>query len=332
MRFGIRFNSDSGPISEVVRWAQLAEELGFDDFWYCQDLMKRDAWVTLTAVAAATSRIRVGTCIVNPFSTSPAELAMAAASLQEFSGGRFVLGIGPGDPPYLEWIGQRQRRPVAGLAAAVSLLRRLLRGEQAGDVGEHFPGWDAQARLRFPVPTQPVPIYIGGQGPRVLELMGELGDGGLPILFPPETIDFVRERVAAGAERAGRDLAGFDLAACVWWSVAETKREAEAALRYLVAYYGPSLRAETLAPIGLTPADFDPVRAAWQAGDMEHAMDLLTPPMYRLAIYGEPEAMVARLRWLAERGVTQINLGPPLGPDRERALRATAALVIARMR
>ena len=327
MKFGIRFNSDSGTIREVVRWAQLAEELGFDDFWYCQDLMKRDAWVTLTAVAAATRRIRVGTCIVNPFSASPAEIAMHAASLQEFSEGRFVLGIGPGDPPYLAWIGQRQARPRAGLAEAVGLLRRLLRGEEAGAVGEIFSGWDPTARLRFDLPSQPIPIYIGGQGPRVLELMGELGDGGLPILFPPETVDLVGERVRAGAARVGRSLEGFDLAACVWWSVAETRREAEQALRYLVAYYGPSLRAETLAPIGLSPADFDPIRAAWQAGAMEQAMNQLTPPMFRLAIYGDPQDMLAKLRWLAARGITQINIGPPLGPDRERALRLTADLI-----
>jgi 5,10-methylenetetrahydromethanopterin reductase len=237
-----------------------------------------------------------------------------------------VLGIGPGDPPYLGWIGQAQARPRAGLAEAVRILRRLLAGEEAGPAGEIFSGWQAHTRLRFDLPAQPIPIYIGGQGPRVLELMGEMADGGLPILFPPETIDFVRERIAAGAARAGRNLAGFDLAACVWWSVAETRREAEDALRYLAAYYGPSLRAETLAPIGLSPADFDPVRAAWQAGDMARAMGLLTPDMFRLAIYGDPDDMLARLRWLGERGVTQINIGPPLGPNPEAALRLTARL------
>lgn len=327
MQFGLRLNSDSGPIREVVRRAQLAEDLGFDDFWYCHDLMKRDAWVTLTAVAAATTRIRVGTCIVNPFSASPAEIAMAAASLQELSAGRFVLGIGPGDPPYLGWVGQAQARPRSGLAEAVRILRRLLAGEEVGPAGELFSGWDPRARLRFDLPAQPIPIYIGGQGPRVLELMGELADGGLPILFPPETIDFVRARIAAGAARAGRDLAGFDLAACVWWSVADTRREAEDALRYLTAYYGPSLRAETLAPIGLTPADFDGVRAAWRAGDMDGAMAALTPDMFRLAIYGDPDAMLARLRWLAARGVTQVNLGPPLGRDPEAALRLTGQII-----
>jgi 5,10-methylenetetrahydromethanopterin reductase len=332
MRFGIRFNSDSGSIREVVRWAQLAEDLGFDDFWYCQDLMKRDAWVTLTAVAAATSRIRVGTCIVNPFSSSPAEIAMAAASLQEFSEGRFVLGIGPGDPPYLEWIGQRQARPVVSLGQAVQALRRLLGGQPAGELGEAFAGWQPETRMRFATPSAPIPIYIGGQGPRLLELAGMQGDGALPILFPPETIGFVRERIQAGAARQGRDLAEFDLAACVWWSVAHTRREAEDALRYLIAYYGPSLRQETLAPIGLSPADFDTIRQQWQAGNMEAAMQQLSPAMFRLAIYGDPEAMCAKLHWLAEQGVTQINIGPPLGPDREQALRITATEIMRSLR
>jgi 5,10-methylenetetrahydromethanopterin reductase len=332
MRFGIRFNSESGPIREIVRRAQIAEDLGFDDVWYCQDLMKRDAWVALTAIAAATTRVRVGTCIANPFSTSPAELAMRAATLQEFSDGRFVLGIGPGDPPYLEWVGLKQERPRTGVAEAVAIVRALLAGTPIPEELEVFANWDQHVKLRMPIPATPVPIYIGGQGPKILELSGEVADGSLPIVFPPETIGFVRERIAAGAARAGRSLEGFDLAACVWWSVAETRREAEDALRYLIAYYGPSLRSETLAPIGLLPADFDAVRVAWQSGDMSRAMGLLDERMFRLAIYGDPEAMLERVHWLAEQGVTQVNLGPPLGANPEQALRITGEQVIARMR
>jgi 5,10-methylenetetrahydromethanopterin reductase len=329
MRFGIRFNGDSGSIKDVVKWAQLAESLGFDDFWYCQDLMKRDAWVALTAVAAATTRIRVGTCLVNPFTSSPAEIAMGAATLQEFSEGRFVLGIGPGDPPYQAWVGLQQAQPRTGLAEAVTILRRLFRGEDVDFEGSVFK-WHG-AKLRMPIPAQPIPIYIGGQGPRVLELMGELGDGGLPIVFPPETIEFVAERVRVGFDRRSSFVtrhSSFDLAACVWWSVAQTKTEAEDALRYLIAYYGPSLRDETLNPIGLTTQDFDGIRAAWQAGEMNRAMRLITPAMFRLAIYGAPEEMVAKVRWLRDKGVTQINIGPPLGPDREQALRQTAEKVM----
>jgi 5,10-methylenetetrahydromethanopterin reductase len=211
MRFGLRFNSDSGSIREIVRWAQLAEELGFDDFWYCQDLMKRDAWVALTAVASATQRIRIGTCIVNPFSSSPAEIAMAAASLQEYSAGRFVLGIGPGDPPYLHWIGQAQAQPRSGLAAAVQILRRLLAGEPVGATAAPFANWDHTAKLRFDLPSQPVPIYIGGQGPRVLELAGEVADGALPILFRPK-----RSALCANGSPLERHALGATCANSIW--------------------------------------------------------------------------------------------------------------------
>jgi 5,10-methylenetetrahydromethanopterin reductase len=332
MRFGVRFNSASGAISDVVKWAQQAEALGFDDVWYCQDLMQRDAWIVLTAVAAATRRVRVGTAIANPFTANPAELAMRAATLQEFSRGRFVLGIGPGDPPYLDWVGVRQRKPLTGLREAVTLIRALLRGENAALEGTVFKGWKPGARMRFAVPADPIPIYIGGQGPNVLEFMGEAGDGALPIMFPPDLVDEVTARIRVGAARAGRSLDAFDLAACVWWSIGGTRSEAEDALRPLIAYYGPSLRAETLAPIGLTPDDFNDVRAAWQAGDMKRAQALVRPAMFRLAIYGSADDVVERVRWLQSKGVTQVSVGPPLGPDKARALAETAERVIARFR
>jgi 5,10-methylenetetrahydromethanopterin reductase len=336
LRFGIRFNSAAGPIRDVVRWARLAETLGFDDLWYCQDLLQRDAWVALTAVASATTRIRIGTCIANPFSSNPVELAMRAATLQEFSDGRFVLGIGTGDPPVLDWVGLRQSRPLTGLREAVAILRALFRGDDAvfdgPSTGVAFKGWTRNAKLRFPIPATRVPIYVGGQGPHVLEFMGEAGDGGLPIVFPPETIDGVMARVRAGAARAGRSLDGFDLAACVWWSIGETPAQAQEALRPLIAYYGPSLRAETLSPIGLAPADFEPMAEALRAGETRRADALVTPPMFRLAISGEPDHIVERVRWLQSRGATQINIGPPLGIDKDRALRLTAERVIARFR
>ncbi len=332
LRFGLRFNSASGAIHDVVRWVTLAEELGFDDFWYCHDLMQRDAWIVLTAVASATRRIRIGTCIVNPFSANPAEIAMRAASLQEYSQGRFVLGIGLGHPAYLDWVGLRQRQPLTGLREAVRLLRALLRGDDVAFEGTTFRGWKPGTRLRFPIPPDPIPIYIGGQGPKVAEFMGETGDGALPIAFPPETIEGAVERIRAGAASAGRPLDGFDLAACVWWSLARTRQQAEDALRPLIAYYGPSLRARTLAPIGLAPVDFRDVRAAREAGDMSRAAALVRPEMFRLAITGATDEVVERIRWLQAHGATQVNVGPPLGPEKEWALQATAERVIARFR
>src|SRR5690606_18164418 len=88
MKFSLRFNNDL-PADEYVRLVQAAEQAGIDQFWVSNDLFLRSAPVILTAVALATERIEIGTCIVNPYTLHPAEIAMMAATLDEVSGGRF---------------------------------------------------------------------------------------------------------------------------------------------------------------------------------------------------------------------------------------------------
>src|SRR5947209_8669359 len=107
----------------------------------------------------------------------PAEIAMAAGTLDELSGGRFVLGLSSGADEFLGWVGIRAERPVAKVRETIFALRRLWRGEPV-------PGWSKEARLRFSV--REIPIYVGAMSPRMLALIGEVADGGLPLLFPPE--------------------------------------------------------------------------------------------------------------------------------------------------
>ena len=331
-RFGIRFNDPFGPVRRVVELAQLAEQAGFDVIWYCHDLFLRDAWVTLTAIAAATTRVKVGTCIVNPFSADPAEIAMHAATLQEYSGGRFILGIGPGEPQFLNWIGKRQERPLTGLREAVMSLRRLLRGDAVSFDGTVFRGWGAGAQLGGAVPVAPIPIYIGGQGPRVIRLMGELGDGALPLIFPPAYLPLVMKSLAEGAAGAGRSVSDIDVAPCFWFSLADDRIAAEDAVRRMIASYGVYLRDEMLTLIGLRHADFVPVGEAWASGDHARAEAMIQGNMFDLAILGSPHEVEPRLRDLLSQGVTQINFGPPLGPDPRRSIDLLGERVLPRFR
>lgn len=319
VRFGIRFNDAFGPVRQVVALAQLAEQAGFDVIWYCHDLFLRDAWVTLTAIAAATSRVRIGTCIVNPFTADPAEVAMHAATLQEYSGGRFILGIGPGEPAFLDLVGKRQERPLTGLREAVLILRRLLAGEAAPFDGTVFSHWKSGAHLADP-PSTPIPIYIGGQGPRALRLMGELGDGALPLIFPPDYFPTVMTLIAEGALAAGRDLRAIDIAPCFWFSLADERVAAEDAMRRMIASYGHYLRDDMLAPIGITQADLAPLGARWAAGDHAGAEAMVQGRMFDLAVLGTAADVQPRIRRLVEQGATQVNLGPPLGPDPRRTI------------
>ena len=114
----LRLNNDV-PVAEFVELARLAESLEFDQIWVSNDLFFRSAPVLLAAAATATCRIALGTCILNPYSMHPAEIAMTATTLQELSGGRFLLGLAAGADDFLGWAGIARHAPLARTREAV---------------------------------------------------------------------------------------------------------------------------------------------------------------------------------------------------------------------
>ncbi|KON29784.1 hypothetical protein AC482_05550 [miscellaneous Crenarchaeota group-15 archaeon DG-45] len=329
-RFSISLNSEHGPTTDAVKLAVEAEKQGLECVWYCQDLFKRDAWVFLTAAASHTSRIGLGTGIVNPYTANPAELAMAAATLDEYSGGRVRLGISVGAVEFLGWVGIRARRPLAAMRESIDLIRRLMRGERAEHDGEAFGGWTRDAYMRFRPPRSVIPIYLGAQSRRMLELTGEVADGGLPLLFPPEYVEDVLRYVAAGARRSGRRLEDVDVVGCIWFSVSEDPEAAREALRDLVTFYGPHLAPEMIGKVGLAPGDFDAIRQAISERDYARARSLMTDEMAQLAVHGTPDECVERIERLVKKGLTHIRFGPPLGPDPGEAIRLIGEKIIPR--
>ena len=125
MKFSLRFNNDL-PAEDYIRLAQAAERAGFDQFWLSDDLFLRSSTVILAAIARATSRIEIGTCILNPYTLNPAEMAMEAATLDELSHGRFNLGLSSGSGDFLKWLGIPQEKPRTAVVETVNVLNRLL--------------------------------------------------------------------------------------------------------------------------------------------------------------------------------------------------------------
>lgn len=319
MRFSLRLNNDL-PVREYVRLARAAESAGFDQFWVSDDLFLRAAPVILSAVATATERIQIGTCIVNPYTLNVAEIAMLAATLDELSEGRFNLGIAAGAAQFLKWIGIQQKQPVAALREAIHALRMLFNGERAALSGQ-FLQWTDEAYLRFTPVRRHIPIYIGALSPNMLRLTGELADGGLPLLFPPEHYANILPYVQEGLARSGRSLESLDLAACVWCSISEDRSAAEQALREKIAYYGHALSPLIWQALGVQGSDFEPIeRAAMQEGNLEKAAALVTPPMLRIGIVGGAAELIERLEGLVALGVRHLSLGPPLSDNPLRAI------------
>jgi 5,10-methylenetetrahydromethanopterin reductase len=311
MRFSLRINNDL-PVRDYIALAQAAERAGFDQFWVSNDLFLRSAPVILTAIAGATERIGIGTCILNPYTMHPAEIAMFAATLDEWSGGRLHLGLAAGAAEFLKWVGLEQTAPLDTTRRAITSIRTALQGGRGGD-----QSWSDDAYLRFTADSgRRIPIYLGAFSPRMLGLAGEIADGVLPLLFPPESYDEVLPIIEAGAARAGRTLEEIDLAACIWCSIASDRAAAEAPLKDKIAYYGHALSPTIWARLGVTREDFDPIeRAIMTERNPEKARDLITETMLAIGIAGTPRDLVERLEQLQARGVRHLSLGPPLGPD-----------------
>ena len=322
LKTSIRLNNDVAP-GHFVRLATLAEELGFDQLWVSHDLFWRSAPVLLARAFQVTSRLRIGIGVLNPVSQHPAEIAMTAATLQEVSGGRFLLGIGAGADEFLGWARMPFDPPVPRTRRALLELRGLLSG-QVPD------GWAAQGHLRFSVP--PPPVYVGAMGSRMLELAGELADGALPLLFPPDHFAVAAAQIARGARRASRDPTDLDVAACLWCSIASDPARGRRALAEKLAYYGASFSLDLLSRAGLGQADFAPIQDAMAAGDVEHAVTLVTPAMQSLGVAGGADDLADCCGRLLGAGARHLSFGPPLGPDLEAAIRIIGRDVVPGLR
>ena len=287
--------------------------------------------VILARVAQATRRIEIGSCIFNPYTMNPGEIAAIAATLDELSGNRFNLGLAAGAADFLKWVGIPQPKPLTAMRETFDVVRRLLRGERAPIAGE-FLAWTDEAYLRFK-PPRSTPIYLGAMGPKMLELAGELADGALPLLFPPEHYFAVKPLIEAGRAKRRADLGSPDVAACIWISLAEDRSAAERVLKEKIAYYGHALSPLILGRLGLDRADFAPIERAMMAErDTDKAVGLVDARMLRIGVVGEPKDVIARLEPLVAAGASHLSFGPPLGPIPLEAVRLLGQKVLPHFR
>lgn len=328
MRFGIRLADWFGSSENMVRLAALAEREGFDHCWISHDVFMRSSFVTLSAVGVHTERIMLGNTVLNPYTINPAEIAMFLATLDELTRGRVTLGISAGALEYLDWLGLEHQRPLTRTKECVELVRMLLSGEKAQYKGKEF-SWSPECYMRFTPARRHIPIYIGGQGDKMLEYSGMAGDGSLPLLYPPEFASYAVQKIRDGAKKAGRDPEDVDIAGCVWISVAQDAEEAVTdGLKELVAYFGPLLGKKGLASVGLTHEDFAQVHRTFKDEGLPAASKLVDRRMLRLAIYGTVEDCIKKVEELERAGVNQILFGAPLGPEPEEAIRMIGRKVI----
>lgn len=215
MKLAITFAPAKDDWQAAVSYAIEAERLGIDMAWSVET-WGYDAATPLAYLAARTSRIRLGTGIMQIGARTPAMTAMTAMSLASLSDGRFMLGLGVSGPQVMEgWHGVPFARPLQRTREVIDIVRMVTRGERLAYHGQIYelplPGGEGKALVSSARPQPDIPIYLATLGPKSLELTGELASGWLGTSFIPEHASLFFDSIAAGAQRAGRSLADLDL-------------------------------------------------------------------------------------------------------------------------
>ncbi len=324
LRLGLSLSNEV-PVRETVALAVEAERLGLSEVWLPESGHGRGMFTVATAVALATSRIKLGIGIVNPFWRHPSVIAMEAAALDEVAGGRILLGLGAALWT-LRAFGEtdaRAKRPLAAMVEAIRVVRALVRGESGVD-GKVF-AVRAEARLDFPLVSR-MPVYVGAVNAKMLQAAGAWADGvELGAIVSPGYARWAWQQVAVGARSAGRDPAGLDLASNVLVSVDHDAQAARDAVRRVLAYYLHRVEAVVLSTSGAEPERIERVRQAVFDQGVEAGGALLDDQLIdTFAAAGAPEHVARRLQDFAAAGLRGMLAWHVIGPDRMRSLRLLA--------
>jgi F420-dependent oxidoreductase-like protein len=187
-----------------VQAAQLADELGYHSFWV-PEAWGYEIFTVLTEMAVKTKRIQLGTGIINVYSRTPGLIAMSAATLDEISEGRFILGVGTSGKNVIEGFhGRPFDKPLSQVRDVVKVTRALLAGQKQSDAGATLAQY-RPFKLEMKPLRPTIPIYIAALKQKAIEQIGECADGWIPTFWPYDKLAEGRAWIAAGAARAGRD-------------------------------------------------------------------------------------------------------------------------------
>jgi F420-dependent oxidoreductase-like protein len=301
---------------------QEAERLGYDSVWTAE-AYGSDAATILGWIAGQTSRIRIGSAIFQMPGRSPAMTAMTAATLDQLSDGRMILGIGSSGPQVAEgWHGQRFARQIQRTREYVAVVRKALARERVEFHGETIelplPDGPGKALKLTIAPVQErIPIYLAAIGPKNTALAGEIADGWIPTLVSPEHLPELRSSLEEGAAKAGRTLDGFDIAPTVNVYISDDIEKGRDVMRPFIALYvgGMGSRDKNFYNNLVQRYGFEDaakeVQDLYLAGKRDEAMAALPDELIDLvSLNGPADKVRDRLRVYREAGVGTLGITP----------------------
>ncbi|GDY31614.1 LLM class F420-dependent oxidoreductase [Gandjariella thermophila] len=319
-----------------------AERAGFDAVFTAES-WGSDAFTPLSWWGASTSRMRLGTSVVQLSARTPTSAAMHALTLDHLSGGRFILGLGVSGPQVVEgWYGQPFAKPLARTREYVSIIRRVLaREEKVESDGPHYPlPYTGPGALGLGRPLRPIthplradlPIWLGAEGPKNVALAAEIADGWLAIYYSPRLAPMYDQWLDEGFARPGarRSRADFEIAATCHVVVTEDRDAELAALRRVMALYiggmgapGMNFHADVFSRMGYAE-EVTEIGRLFLAGRRDEAAAAIPERLLDdVAIVGDAEFVRAEVRRWEQAGVTMLLVTAP----HRKAVRAIAEAV-----
>lgn len=312
------FNSAAQvPAELAVCAAVLAEERGFGAVWKGES-NSRDPLVLLTAYAARTSRIGLGTAVYHMYGRSPVTLGIQAATLNEYAHGRLLLGLGVANETIAAWHGGTYDRPLRRIREYVDIVRAVYSGERVEYEGQIYAATRG-FKLAFRPPPYPLRILLAALGPQMARLSGRISDGVLINMADPPRVRQIVEWCREGAHSAGRDPSGLEVAAKFRVAVSEDVAQAKRTLKKVLAFYALQTGySDMLRAMGFGE-EVDRIRGAYAREGFRAAREQVSdgllagvPMLADSSLDGLPE----RLRAYREAGVSRMIVAlVPTGED-----------------
>jgi len=295
------------PAPGVVELVEIAEAAGFGAFWKGES-NSTDPVVLLSAAASRTKTIKLGTAIYHIYGRSPVTLGIQAATLQDLSGGRLLLGLGVANKSIAAWHGGVFDRPLRRAREYIEIVRKVAAGERLEYEGEIY-----QTGRRFQLSWKPrhpdFPIYLAGLGPQMTKLVGKIADGVFINMATPTKIRDIAERVREGAREAGRDPAKLEIIAKCRVSLNPDRAVARSRLRQVLTFYNLADHySDMLKGLGFE-MEVTAIQNAFQKGGFKAAMGALTDAyMDKLPVIPGTSISEIKERLLpfAEAGATRV--------------------------
>jgi alkanesulfonate monooxygenase SsuD/methylene tetrahydromethanopterin reductase-like flavin-dependent oxidoreductase (luciferase family) len=236
VQYDIELNSAAHyPVKGIVDLSPAIEQAGFGAFWKGES-NSTDPLVLLSAIAARTSTLKLGTAIYHIYGRSAVTLGIQSATLQDLSGGRLLLGLGVANKTIAAWHSGVFDRPLRRAREYIEIVKKTAAGERVEYEGEIY-----NTGKRFQLSWQPTyphfPVYLAGLGPQMTKLVGKISDGVFINMGTPATIREIAKRVREGAAEAGRDPDSLEIIAKVRCSLNPDRAVARSKLRQVLTFY-----------------------------------------------------------------------------------------------